>query len=82
MYLKNNGDKGWEVRVTYHDFTGKKKQAHKRGFKTKREAVAWGNETLEKQQSRLDICFTAFSDIYKKDMALVEPYLKQYFIFY
>ncbi len=69
MYLKNNGDKGWEVRVTYHDFTGKKKQAHKRGFKTKREAVAWGNETLEKQQSSLDISFTAFWDIYKKDMA-------------
>lgn len=69
MYLKNNGDKGWEVRVTYHDFTGKKKQGHKRGFKTKREAVQWGNQFLETKQNNIDMSFAAFWDIYRTDMA-------------
>ena len=69
MYLRNNGDKGWEVRVTYHDYTGKKKQAHKRGFRTRREAVAWGNQVLDRQNNQLDVTFESFWEIYRKDMA-------------
>lgn len=69
MYLKNNGEKGWEVRVTYHDIYGKKKQGHKRGFKTKREATEWGNQFLERQQNSLDMTFASFWDVYRKDMA-------------
>lgn len=69
MYLKNNGpEKGWEVRVTYHDIYNKKKQAHRRGFRTKKEAEAWGNKFLEKQQNQIDISFEAFWEIYRSDM--------------
>lgn len=68
MYLKNNGQKGWEVRVTYHDIIGKKKQGHKRGFKTKREAEAWGYNFLEKQNCNLDMTFESFWEVYRNDM--------------
>ena len=68
MYLKNNGAKGWEVRVTYHDLTGKKKQAHKRGFKTRREAEAWGNKLLETKSNNIDMTFESFWKIYRDDM--------------
>lgn len=69
MYLKNNGPKrGWEVIVTYKDFYGKKKQSHKRGFKTKREAEQWGNTFLEKRKNSLDVTFAVFWEIYRSDM--------------
>ncbi len=34
----------WEVFVYVSDYTGRKKLKHKRGFKTRREAVAWGGQ--------------------------------------
>jgi len=67
MYLKNNGPNGWEARITYHDLMGKKKQAHKRGFKTKREAEEWGRKFLATQQNNIDVTFEAFWEIYRND---------------
>lgn len=42
MHVKKYGEGSgkWEVFVYVEDHTGKKKLKHKRGFKTKREAVA------------------------------------------
>jgi len=58
----------WEVRVTYHDYTGKKKQKHKKGFATKREAKAWGEEFILQQSRTLDMTFGSFYEEYRNDM--------------
>ena len=36
----------WRVIYRYTDWTGERKQSQKRGFKTKREALAWEREQL------------------------------------
>lgn len=59
----------WEVFVYVEDHTGKKKLKHKRGFKTKREAVAWGEQFKLQQSSNLDMSFHAFWELYQADMA-------------
>lgn len=38
---KDNATGKWRVIYRYTDITGKRKQTQKRGFETKREAVAW-----------------------------------------
>ena len=58
----------WEVFVYVADHTGKKKLKHKRGFKTKREALAWGEQFKLQQASNLDMNFQAFWELYRTDM--------------
>ena len=58
----------WEVFVYVADHTGKKKLKHKRGFKTKREAVSWGEQFKLQQSSNLDMKFKAFWELYREDM--------------
>ena len=38
---KDNATGKWRVIYRYTDIAGKRKQTQKRGFETKREAVAW-----------------------------------------
>ena len=38
----------WRAVYRYTDWTGDRKQSQKRGFKTKREALAWEREQLNK----------------------------------
>lgn len=54
----------WRVVFRYTDYTGAKKQTQKRGFKTRREAVAWEHEMMLKLQNRLDMTFESFYEIY------------------
>lgn len=42
VYKENNGK--WRVLYGYTDWTGKRKQSSKRGFETKRDALAWERE--------------------------------------
>lgn len=71
MHVKKYGEGSgkWEVFVYVEDHTGKKKLKHKRGFKTKREAVAWGEQFKLQQSSNLDMSFQAFWELYQADMA-------------
>ena len=39
----------WRVIYRYIDWTGERKQSQKRGFKTKREALAWSVNISTKQ---------------------------------
>ena len=41
----------WYVRCYYEDFTGKKKQIKKRGFKLQREAKEWEADFLESRKA-------------------------------
>ena len=48
---KDNATGKWRVIYRYTDITGKRKQTQKRGFETKREAVAWEHEMMLKARS-------------------------------
>ena len=58
----------WRVLYRYSDWTGARKQSSKRGFPTKRDALAWEREQLLKTQSDMDMTFQAFVELYSRDM--------------
>ena len=70
MTVTKNEERGyWEVFFYYKDYTGKRKQKHKRGFRTKKEAVAWAEQFIAKQSHNLDMTFQAFWELYRDDMS-------------
>lgn len=62
---KNNK---WRVVYRYTDWMGSTKQTQKRGFETKREAVAWEKEQMLKLNCSLDMSFEKFSELYFEDL--------------
>ena len=69
MKAQKYGDDGkWEVFFYYKDYTGKRKQKHKRGFRTKKEAIAWAEEFKVQQAQNLDMMFGSFVELYLEDM--------------
>ena len=58
----------WRVIYRYTDWNGERKQTQKRGFKTKREALVWEREQLNKAGSDLDMTFKSFVEHYSEDM--------------
>ena len=58
----------WRVVYRFTDWTGTSKQTQKRGFKTKREAVAWENEQNVRMQASLNMTFGSFFELYEQDM--------------
>ena len=58
----------WRVIYRYTDWTGVRKQTQKRGFATRREAVAWEHEQICKTESSLDMTFGSFVNIYISDI--------------
>ena len=58
----------WRVIYRYTDWMGERKQTSKRGFPTKREALAWEREQLNKVTSDLDMTFESFVQTYTADM--------------
>ena len=65
---KDKSTNTWRVLYRYTDYTGKTKQTSKRGFKTKREALAWEREETSKNETRLDMTFGSFIEIYTTDL--------------
>lgn len=72
---KWNGYKGekWRVACYYKDWKGERKKHEKRGFLTRREALAYEREFLAKTSKDIKMGFGLFLDIYLKDM---RPQLK------
>lgn len=64
---KDNATGTWRVVFRYTNFKGERKQTQKRGFQTKREAQAWEREQMLKQNSKLDMTFASFYEIYAND---------------
>ena len=58
----------WRAVYRFTDWMGEKKQTQKRGFATKRDALAWEREQLNKVAADLDMTFGSFVDIYIADM--------------
>ncbi|MDO4458880.1 MAG: site-specific integrase [Clostridia bacterium] len=58
----------WRVCYRYTDWQGIVRQTTKRGFSTKREALAWEREQKGKNESDLTMTFESFIEIYTTDM--------------
>jgi integrase len=66
VFKEANGK--WRVIYRYTDWRGERKQTSKRGFETKRKALAWEREQIRKTDAALDMTFASFVDIYAADM--------------
>ena len=66
VYKENGGT--WRVLYRYTDWTGERKQSTKRGFQTKRDALAWEREQQQKLTSDLDMTFASFIETYTNDL--------------
>ena len=58
----------WFAKFYYTDWQGINKQKWKRGFATKKEALAFEREFLEKQACNPDMTFQSLYEIYIEDM--------------
>lgn len=56
----------WYLFFYYKDWQGQRKGKTKRGFKTKREALEWEREFLQKNNADLEMKFEVFVDMYIK----------------
>lgn len=70
-----NGYNGstWRVAVYYTDWQGNRKKHEKRGFSTKRDAIAYEREFVAKTSRDINVGFGTFLDIYLSDL---KPQLK------
>lgn len=57
----------WKVYIRYIDWRGEKQVKTKRGFATKKEALQWEREFLQKQSKDINMSFSAFVDVYLRD---------------
>ena len=74
MSVSRDTSKGtWTVYARYTDWEGKVKVLHKRGFKTKREAVEYEREYLLKKSKDVTMGFAQFVECYLEDL---KPRLK------
>lgn len=64
---KDRESNTWRVIYRYTDWKGERKQSSKRGFETKKEALAWEREQLSKMSADLDMTFGSFVEIYRTD---------------
>ena len=66
MAVYKEGDK-WRSVYRFTNYKGERKQTSKHGFATKKEALVWEREMMLKSESKLDMTFGSFFDIYAED---------------
>ena len=71
--FKNKDNGTWYVQFRYTDWRGERQQKLKRGFPTKKAALAWEREFLMKKQADLNMTLDSFVELYEKD---IKPKLK------
>lgn len=64
----------WYCKCNYRDWLGESKSKMKRGFATKKEALEWEREFLQRQSSSMDMKLSSLVDVYFDDKA---PRLKE-----
>ena len=70
MSVTKDGDTGrWMSQIRVTDWTGKIIHKKKRGFATKKEALGFERDFLEKQSANPDMTFQNLYEIYMEDMA-------------
>lgn len=70
---KNAKNGSWYVKFSYLTWDGKRKWLTKRGFSTKRDALAWENEFKLKTAGTLDMSLSSFINLYLSEL---EPRIK------
>lgn len=71
--FRNKENGSWYVQFRYTDWRGERKQKLKRGFATKKEALAWEREFLMQKQADVGMTFESFIKLHERDM---KPKLK------
>ena len=66
--FKNDKNGTWFVQFRYTDWKGERQQKFKRGFATKREAQDWEREFLMKKQADVTMLFSAYAELYERDI--------------
>ena len=75
MAVSRDPDKGtWTVQCYYRDWQGNPKRKHKRGFRTKHEALEYERNFLLAQSRDVNMSFGQFVECYLSD---IRPRLKQ-----
>lgn len=64
----------WYCKCNYRDWLGESKSKMKRGFVTKKEALEWEREFLQRQSASMDMKLSSFVDVYFEDKS---PRLKE-----
>lgn len=64
---KDKERKHWFCQFYYEDWRGKKMRMKKRGFKTKREALAWEAEFKMMANASMDMTLSNFVEVYFRD---------------
>jgi integrase len=67
---KDEQRNSWYCKCNYKDWLGESKAKMKRGFSTKKEALQWEREFLEKQSASMDMKFSSFVEVYFRDKTL------------
>lgn len=70
---KNSTNGTWYVQFRYTDWKGERKNKLKRGFATKKEALAWEREYLMRTNADLSMTLASFVELYEQD---IKPKLK------
>ena len=70
---KNSTNSTWYVQFRYTDWKGERKNKLKRGFATKKEALAWEREYLMRTNADLNMTLASFVELYEQD---IKPKLK------
>ena len=65
--FRNKDNGSWYVQFRYTDWRGERKQKLKRGFATKKEALAWEREFLMQKQADVGMTFESFVKLYERD---------------
>lgn len=71
--FKNKKNGTWYVQFWYTDWKGERHQKFKRGFTTKKDALAWEREFLMEKQADINMTFESFVKLYEQD---IKPKLK------
>jgi len=65
---KDNTKGTWYASFYFQNWKGERERKLKRGFRTKKEALEWEREFLQKQAADMDMTFAAFVELYSRDM--------------
>ena len=66
-YRYENKNGTWYCKFSYVNWKGQKLNKKKRGFSTKKEALAWEKEFLNGQAGSVELTFREFFELYKRD---------------
>lgn len=58
----------WEIFLRYTDYQGNNIKKHKRGFTTKKEALEWEREFLNKIKFNVSMSFKSLAELYFEDL--------------